>query len=250
MELKVKNLSVLSGKEQIVKNISFSLNENEIVALVGPSGAGKSTILRSLNRLADKESGLKVEGEVLYDGKNIFTSYSLNELRRKIGLVFQKPCVFPGSIYKNVLFGIRHHKSLKKSEADDLVESMLKKSHLWREVKDRIYKSANILSLGQKQRLAFARTLATDPDILLLDEPTSSLDPYSTHEIEQVLLELKQNKSILLVTHLLQQGKRISDRVLFISSSNGPGEIVEEGTVSEIFDNPKNNETKIYFQNS
>lgn len=250
MGLIVKNLTVSAGKEPIVKDISFSLNENEILSLVGPSGAGKSTILRSLNRLADKESRLKVEGEIIYNENDIATYYSLNELRTKIGLVFQKPCVFPGSIYKNVLFGIRHHKKLKKGEADELVENMLKKSHLWKEVKDRLHKSANLLSLGQKQRLAFARTLATDPDILLLDEPTSSLDPYSTHEIERVLLELKQSKSILLVTHILEQGRRISDRVLFISSSNGPGEIVEEGSVSEIFNNPKKTETKIYFRSS
>lgn len=250
MGLLVKNLSVFAGSEPIVKNISFSLQKNEILTLIGSSGAGKSTILRSLNRLADKESGLKVSGEIIYKEKNIMNGYSINELRRKIGLVFQKPCVFPGSIYRNVLFGIRHHKKLKKSEADDLVENMLKKSHLWNEVKDRLHKSANILSLGQKQRLAFARTLATNPDILLLDEPTSSLDPYSTHEIEQVLRELKQNKPILLVTHLLEQGKRISDRVLFISSSKGFGEIVEEGATKEIFNNPQSMETKVYFQSS
>lgn len=245
--LEVEGLNVYCGSQPIVKDVSFHLDHNEIVTIVGPSGSGKTTILRALNRLADQEGGLKVEGNVLFRGEDIFQCCSINRLRQHIGLVFQKPCVFPGSIGRNVLFGVRHHKRMRKPEADMLVEAVLKKAHLWDEVKDRLNQPASQLSLGQKQRLVFARTLAVDPQILLLDEPTSSLDPHSTLEIEKALIEMKANKSILLVTHLLEQGRRISDRIIFLSARQGYGRIVEEGTTQKLFGSPEFEETKRYF---
>ncbi len=244
--LSVKNISVSAGDEPIVKDVSFDLYSNEILTLMGPSGSGKSTLLRVLNRLADLESKLNVTGDVTCCGKSIFENYSIYFLRKKIGLVFQKPCIFPGSIMRNVLFGVRHHLKLDRKEADGLAEEVLKKAHLWDEVKDRLNKSASILSLGQKQRLCFARVLAADPEILLLDEPTSSLDPHSTHEIEEALLEMKQTKSIILVTHQLAQGRRVSDRIVFLSSKEGVGRLIEQGSVEDLVSCPKTKELKRY----
>jgi len=197
--------------------------------------------------LADEEPGITVKGDILFNGADIFTSYKINELRRRIGMVFQKPCIFPGSIYRNVLFGARHHKTMKEKEKNVLVESMLRKSHLWEEVKKRLKEPASKLSIGQKQRLVFARTLAVDPEILLLDEPTSSLDPHSTIEIEKALNEMKSSKSIIVVTHILDQAKRLSGRVIFLSASSGSGRIIEEGPAEDIFNRPAHEETKRYF---
>ena len=244
--LEVKNLNIHAGPQPIVKDVSFNLYQNEIVSIVGSSGCGKSTILRTINRLA-QENGLDVNGNIYYRGDNVFECCSINNLRKHIGLVFQKPCIFPGSIYRNVLFGVKHHSKLNKNEKKELVETVLQKAHLWNEVKDRLEHPAFELSLGQKQRLAFARTLAVDPEILLLDEPTSSLDPHSTQEIESALLEMKRSKTILLVTHLLDQGKRMSDRIIFLSAAKGYGQVVEEGTPHEIFNKPKFEETQRYF---
>lgn len=241
--LEIKNLDVNASTRAILKNISFNLKRNEIVTVVGPSGAGKSTLLRVLNRLAGEDPGITVKGDILFNGEDIFTFYRINELRRRIGMVFQKPCVFPGSIYRNVLFGARHHKTMKEKDKNILVESMLRRSHLWEEVKERLKEPASKLSIGEKQRLVFARTLAVDPEILLLDEPTSSLDPHSTIEIEKALNEMKSAKSIIVVTHILDQAKRLSGRVIFLSS----GKIVEEGPADEIFNRPVHEETKRYF---
>lgn len=240
--LDVRHMGVTARSGPILHDISLKVYEREMVSLVGPSGAGKTTVLRVLNRLADLESKLDVTGEVFYRGRNILSFYPVNDLRRRIGLVFQKPCVFPGSILRNVLFGVRHHRRLRAREALQFAECVLRKAHLWNEVKDRLGGPASQLSLGQKQRLAFGRVLAVDPDILLLDEPTSSLDPHSTHEIEQALLEMKRSKSIVLVTHLLEQSRRVSDRVIFMSG----GRIVEAGPTSDLFESPQYEETRHY----
>ncbi len=244
--LEVRNLSVYSGSQPLVEDISFVLKKGELTTIIGASGSGKSTILRAINRLADLESGLTVKGDIFLNGENVFTCCSVNDLRTEIGLVFQKPCIFPGSIYRNVLFGIRHHQKINKKTSLEIAQSVLQKAHLWDEVKDRLHKPASILSIGQKQRLAFARSLAVNPKIILLDEPTSSLDPHSTLEIEKALRELKETTTILLVTHLLDQGQRISDRIIFLSAKNGFGQIIEEGNTEDIFAHPQFEETKEY----
>lgn len=215
--LEAKNICVDAPLRTILSEINFKVHERELVSIVGPSGGGKSTLLKVFNRLADLENKLTVRGQVFYRGQNLFKDIPVNDLRQKIGLVFQKPCIFPGSILRNVLFGVRHHQNLKRQAGLDLAEEFLRKAHLWDEVKDRLNQPASELSIGQKQRLAFSRVLAVDPDILLLDEPTSSLDIHSTSEIERALLEMKNKKSIVLVTHLLEQSHRLSDRVIFLS---------------------------------
>jgi len=244
----VRNLSVDAPDHRILEDLSFDLSEREIVSVVGPSGSGKTTLLRILNRFADRESRLKVSGEIYYRGRDIFGCCAVTDLRKSIGLVFQKPCVFPGSITHNVLFGVKHHQKLSRHSAETLTEEVLTKAHLWKEVKDRLKKPAHILSLGQRQRLAFARVLAVEPEILLLDEPTSSLDPHSTQEIENALLEMKVSKTILLVTHDLAQGRRVSDRVIFLSASSGPGKIIEIAPTNTFFYAPKEIETKQYIE--
>ncbi len=244
--LNLEELTVSAKNQILVDNISFTLKQGEIISLIGASGSGKSTILRSINRLADYDSGLDVQGKILLHGKDIYRDFSINQLRTHIGLVFQKPCIFPGSINRNVLFGVRHHRHLNKEDATGLVEDVLKKAHLWQEVKDRLHQPAENLSIGQKQRLSFARTLAVDPEVLMLDEPTSNLDPHSTNEIERCLLEMKDSKSIILVTHSLEQGRRVSDRTIFLSATSGVGRVIEEGDTVLLFRKPELEETRKY----
>ncbi len=247
--LQVQQLHVTAGDQSIVRDVTFDLSRGELTTIIGPSGSGKSTILRAINRLADKESGLQVSGSIRYKGCDVFRCCPVNELRRDISLVFQKPCIFPGSIRRNVLFGVRHHQPMSRTRQNDLIEKVLRQAHLFKEVKDRLNKPAHLLSIGQKQRLAFARSLAVNPAVILLDEPTSSLDPHSTIEIEKALRELKSTCSILLVTHSLEQGRRISDRVIFMSNSQGFGTIVEQGAVEQIFENPQHPDTQQYVLN-
>jgi phosphate transport system ATP-binding protein len=244
--LEVGSMNVWAQSHQLLRDISFQLLEQEILTIVGPSGSGKSTLLRVLNRLADLENGLEVKGTVLYRGKSIFGCCSIDFLRTKIGILFQRPCIFPGSITKNVLFGVRHHQKIKEADKPFLIEAVLRKVHLWEEVKNRLNQSAMILSIGQKQRLAFARVLAVNPDVLLLDEPTSSLDPYSTRKLEETILELKNSKSIILVTHSTGQGEKLSDRMLFLSAAHGPGQIIQQGHAHEILKTPQAEEIKRY----
>lgn len=246
--LQTKGLSVHARSQKIIENISISLHENEIFSIVGPSGSGKSTLLRVLNRLADIENRLQVTGEVTYLGKSIFSCCSVHELRRQVGMVFQKPCIFPGSIARNILFGARHLGRLTKLDQETMIESVLHKAHLWSEVKDRLKQPASELSLGQKQRLAFARVLAVNPSVLLLDEPTSSLDPHSSRQIESALLEMKASKSILLVTHDLGQSRRISDRTAFLSVSGESGQIIEMGPTERLFSAAAEEETREFLQ--
>lgn len=245
----VQNLSVHAQAHPIVQDINFQLNKGQLTTIIGSSGSGKSTILRAINRLADKESQLQVSGTILYQNRDIFNCCPVNDLRRDISLVFQKPCIFPGSIRRNVLFGIRHHRKMSRSQQNELVERVLRDAHLLEEVKDRLNKPAHILSLGQKQRLAFARSLAVDPAVILLDEPTSSLDPHSTVEIEKALLKLKVNRTILMVTHSLDQGRRVSDHVIFMANSQGCGQIIEQGAVEQLFENPQHPDTQRYLLN-
>lgn len=244
LPLCLRDLRVAASSQPILEGVSLDLQERELISIVGPSGAGKSTLLRVVNRLAE-DAGFQVSGMIRYRGKEIHR-YPFHQLRTRIGMVFQKPCVYPGSILRNVLFGVRHHQRLSRRASTALAEDMLRRGRLWEEVKDRLARPAAHLSLGQKQRLCFARVLAVDPDVLLLDEPTSSLDPHSTREIERTLLELKAEKSILLVTHLLEQARRLSDRAVFLSASSGVGRIIEVGHAEELFERPREVETRAY----
>ncbi len=232
--LSIRELSVAAARRRILENVSFDLYEGEILSIVGPSGSGKSTLLRAINRLADLENGLRVAGTVRYRGKDIRSAFPVHQLRARIGMVFQKPCMFPGSILHNVLFGARHHRRFGRGEAIHLAEAMLRKSSLWNEVKDRLEHPAVELSLGQKQRLSLARILAVDPDVLLLDEPTSSLDSRSTEQIECTLMELRRTTPMLLVTHLLPQAQRLSHRMLRLSALDGVGRVAGEGSAETI----------------
>lgn len=240
--IRIEGITVSSKKEAILKEIWLELRKKEIFTIVGPSGSGKTTLLRVLNRLADEESGLAIQGEVYFHGKSIYNGLEIDSLRRQIGMLFQKPCIYPGSILKNVLFGVRHLRRMRKKEALFKAEEVLQKVHLWNEVKDRLNRSASELSVGQRQRLSLARLLAVDPQILLLDEPTSSLDPHSTYEIELALKEMKKEKTILWVTHFLEQGKRVGDRTAFLSQ----GRIVEEAPTQDFFVNPQHPDTQRY----
>ncbi|PIQ87150.1 MAG: phosphate ABC transporter ATP-binding protein [Candidatus Omnitrophica bacterium CG11_big_fil_rev_8_21_14_0_20_45_26] len=244
--VELNHISVTAGSHLIVDNVSLKIKEKSVTSLVGPSGAGKSTLLRVINRLTDREDGLRVEGQACYREKCIYTCCQVEDLRQYVGMVFQKPCVFPGSIERNLLFGVRHHKKMNASEIPFFLEKILKQVHLWTEVKDRLKKSASILSMGQKQRLCFARVLAVNPEVMLLDEPTASLDPHSTHEIESLIHELKQEKAIVLVTHDLVQVRRVSDELIFLSAVNGTGRVVESGTPERIFNRPEQEETRHY----
>lgn len=235
-----------AGARLILSGISFDLGEREIVSVVGPSGSGKSTLLRALVRLADQEAGMKVTGEVIYCGESIFDAYPVHFLRKEIGFLPQKPCVYPGSVLRNVLFGVRHHRHLNNKGACEIAEQSLRNAHLWDEVKDRLKRPAWELSIGQRQRLALARLLAVDPEMLLLDEPTSCLDPHTTLAIERTLFEMKVRKAILWVTHLLDQARRASGRVILLSARSGVGRIVEEGRTDEMFEKAAEKETRDY----
>lgn len=240
--IETKNLKLFYGNNEALKGISLDISKNAVTALIGPSGCGKSTFLRTLNRMNDLIDSVKIEGEVLYEGKNIYADYDVIELRKKIGMVFQRPNPFPMSIYDNIAYGPRIHGITNKSRLDELVESSLRGAALWDEVKDRLKKSALGLSGGQQQRVCIARVLAVEPDVLLMDEPTSALDPISTAKVEELMDELKKNYTVVIVTHNMQQAGRISDNTAFFLS----GEVVEYNKTEDIFYKPRDKRTEDY----
>jgi phosphate transport system ATP-binding protein len=212
--IQVKNLTITYDSVKVIDDFSCEVKENSVTAIIGPSGCGKSTLLRSLCRMNDRIEGFHLAGQVLVKGKNIYhRDVDVYELRRKVGMIFQKPCVFPKSIFENVLFGVKHQ--IEKKDYDTLVERVLKEVNLWEEVKGRLRNLATTLSVGQQQRLSIARTLAVGPEILLMDEPTSSLDPESVTAIESLIDSLKISHTILLVTHMHEQAEKISDSLIF-----------------------------------
>ena len=241
--LSVKDLCLWYGSHQALKDINIEIPEKSITALIGPSGCGKSTFLKTLDRMNDLVPDVKITGSVCYKGEDIFApSVDVSELRRQVGMVFQKPNPFPMSIYDNVAYGPRTHGVRKKSELDEIVERSLQGAAIWDEVKDRLKKSALGLSGGQQQRLCIARALAVEPDVLLMDEPTSALDPISTSKIEELATELKKNYTIVIVTHNMQQALRISDSTAFFLL----GELVEYDNTEKLFSVPSDKRTEDY----
>ena len=244
-KINVRNLNIWYGDHHAIVDASMTIRKNNVTALIGPSGCGKSTFLRALNRMNDFIDICKTTGSIDIDGTDIYrTAYTnVNNLRKSVGMVFQKPNPFPKSIYDNVAYGPRLHRMAEtKEQLDAIVEESLTKANLWKEVKDRLYDQAFGLSGGQQQRLCIARSLAVNPQIILLDEPCSALDPISTHAIEELILELKKNYTIVMVTHNMQQAKRISDTTAYFHM----GEIVEVGSTNKIFNNPSHRKTKSY----
>jgi len=230
------------GSFHALKNINLDIPKNQITALIGPSGCGKSTFLRSLNRMNDLVEGCRIEGDIRMDGEDIYGKIDVNHLRKRVGMVFQKPNPFPMSIYDNVAYGPRTHGIKNKAQLDALVEKSLKDAAIWDEVKDRLKKSALGLSGGQQQRLCIARALAAQPEVILMDEPTSALDPISTSHIEELALTLKDQYTIIIVTHNMQQAARISDRTVFFLL----GEVIESGDTEQIFSSPADKRTEDY----
>lgn len=238
----VENLDFFYGSFHALKNINMDIKKNEITALIGPSGCGKSTFLRILNRMNDLEGDITVKGKILLEGEDIYADMEPIVLRHRVGMVFQQPNPFPQSLYDNVAFGPRLQGITKASELDEIVETSLTQASLWNEVKDRLHKSALSLSGGQQQRLCIARTLATRPDVILMDEPTSALDPISTAKIEELALELKENYTIVIVTHNMQQAARISDKTAFFLM----GDLIEYNKTKTIFTEPAQPKTADY----
>ena len=238
----VEGLDLYYGNFKALKDITMQIKKNEITALIGPSGCGKSTFLKTLNRMNDLVEGCKVEGTIKLDGEDIYNELDPITLRRRVGMVFQQPNPFPKSIYDNVAYGPRIHGISKKSKLDEIVERSLRQAAIWDELKDRLNKSALGLSGGQQQRLCIARTLAVQPDVILMDEPTSALDPISTGKIEDLALELKKDYTIVIVTHNMQQASRISDKTAFFLL----GDLIEFGDTKDLFANPKNPKTEEY----
>lgn len=241
-KFEIKKLNLYYDSFQALKNINISIQKNEITAFIGPSGCGKSTLLKTLNRMNDLIEGCKIQGEVLLDGTNIYGNIDINLLRKRVGMVFQKPNPFPMSVYDNIAYGPRTHGIKSKAKLDELVERSLTDAAIFNEVKDRLKKSALDLSGGQQQRLCIARALAVEPEVLLMDEPTSALDPISTSKIEDLVLELKNRYTIVIVTHNMQQATRISDRTAFFLL----GEIIEMSDTESLFSNPKDIRTENY----
>jgi phosphate transport system ATP-binding protein len=238
----IKDLNLFYGNFQALKDIYMDMEENKVTALIGPSGCGKSTFIRTLNRMNDLIDGVTITGEVLYEGENIYQDFDVIELRKRIGMVFQKPNPFPMSVYDNVAYGPKIHGIKNKKRLDEIVEQSIKAAALWDEVRDRLHKPALGLSGGQQQRLCIARVLAVEPDVVLMDEPTSALDPISTSRIEDLIDELKENYTIVIVTHNMQQAGRISDQTAFFLN----GLVVETGDTKEIFFNPQDSRTEAY----
>ena len=239
----VKDLDLYYGDFKALKNINIEIEPNEITAFIGPSGCGKSTLLRCLNRMNDLVEGCRIEGSVLLDGNNIYgKNVDVNLLRKKVGMVFQKPNPFPMSIYDNIAYGPRTHGIKNKAQLDEIVETSLKNAAIWDECKDRLKSSALGMSGGQQQRLCIARALACQPEVILMDEPTSALDPISTSKIEELVLELKKKYTVVIVTHNMQQAVRISDKTAFFLL----GDLVEYGQTDQIFSVPKDKRTENY----
>lgn len=242
MKFDIKNLHLHYGDFHALKGIDMQIPENKVTAFIGPSGCGKSTFLKTLNRMNDIVEGCKIDGTVLLDGKNVYGDIEVNELRRRVGMVFQKPNPFPMSIYDNIAYGPRTHGIKAKSKLDEIVERSLKQAAIWNETKDRLKKSALGMSGGQQQRLCIARALAVKPEVLLMDEATSALDPISTGKIEELCLKLKNDYTIVMVTHNMQQALRISDETAFFLL----GEMVECNSTDAIFSNPQDKRTEEY----
>lgn len=238
----IRNADLFYGDFQALKNINLQVQDKEITAFIGPSGCGKSTLLKSLNRMNDLIEGCKITGEFLLDNENIYKDIEVTELRKRVGMVFQKSNLFPMSVYDNIAFGPRTHGIKKKAILDEIVETSLKQASVWDECKDRLKKSALGMSGGQQQRLCIARALAVKPEVILMDEPTSALDPISTIKIEELCQQLKNEYTIVIVTHNMQQATRISDKTAFFLH----GEIVEFDTTEKIFSSPKEQKTLEY----
>ena len=238
----ISDMELYYGSFQALKNINLKIQEKEITAFIGPSGCGKSTLLKSLNRMNDLVEGCKITGKILLDGEDIYSNIDVNNLRKRVGMVFQKPNPFPMSIYDNVAYGPRTHGIRKKAQLDEIVEKALRDAAIWDEVKDRLKKNALGMSGGQQQRLCIARALAVEPEVLLMDEPTSALDPISTSKIEDLAMELKSKYTIVMVTHNMQQAARISDKTAFFLLGEG----VECDCTSKIFNMPKDKRTEEY----
>ena len=239
----VEGLDLWYGSTQALHHVSMDIPEKSITALIGPSGCGKSTFLKTLDRMNDLVPGVRIEGTVRYDGKDIFAAdVDVNELRRQVGMVFQKPNPFPMSIYDNVAYGPRTHGVRNRAKLDEIVEQSLRSAAIWDEVKDRLKKNALGLSGGQQQRLCIARALAVEPQVLLMDEPTSALDPISTSKIEELAMELKKRYTIVIVTHNMQQALRISDRTAFFLL----GELIEYDDTEKMFSTPSQKKTEDY----
>ncbi|HPR58820.1 MAG TPA: phosphate ABC transporter ATP-binding protein [Bacteroidales bacterium] len=244
-KITINNLNLYYGKQHILKDINAMIPERQITVIMGPSGCGKTTLMKSLNRLTDLNPDAKVNGTIMIDGCNILTTTDdITSIRKKMGLLAQRPYPLPMSIYNNIAYGLRISGRKKKRFLDKRVEHYLREVNLWDEVKDRLKEPAGKLSIGQQQRLCLARGLAVDPEIILADEPTSALDPVSSQTIEEKFKELKLHYTIVLVTHILRQAKRIADHVIFMYL----GEIIEQGTADEFFENPKEEITKSYLK--
>ncbi|RXZ44844.1 phosphate ABC transporter ATP-binding protein PstB [Crenobacter cavernae] len=242
-KLEVKDLNFYYGSFHALKGVNMEIEAKQVTAFIGPSGCGKSTLLRTFNRMFELYPGMRSEGEILLDGNNVLGSHvDVNLLRAKVGMVFQRPTPFPMSIYDNITFGVKLYEKLSKAEMDDRVEWALKKAALWEEVKDKLKQSGNSLSGGQQQRLCIARAVASKPEVLLLDEPTSALDPISTAHIEELIHELKEDYTIAIVTHNMQQAARVSDYTAYMYL----GELIEFGETDNIFTAPKKKATEDY----
>ena len=241
-KIEVSNLDLYYSDFKALKNINIKIPQNEITAFIGPSGCGKSTLLKSLNRMNDLVEGCRIDGQVLLDGEDIYGKMDVNLLRKRVGMVFQKPNPFPMSIYDNIAYGPRTHGIRSKPTLDDIVEKSLRDAAIWEETKNRLKSNALGMSGGQQQRLCIARALAVQPEVLLMDEPTSALDPISTSKIEELAMELKKEYTIVMVTHNMQQAARISDKTAFFLL----GEIVEFGETEQLFSMPKDKRTEDY----
>ncbi len=241
-KIAIQNVNLFYADFHALKNINLSIQANNVTAFIGPSGCGKSTLLKSINRMNDLVPDCKIQGTFLLDGKNIYSEYDVNILRKKVGMVFQKPNLFPMSIYDNIAYGPRTHGITKKSQLDEIVELSLQRAAIWNESKDRLKNNALGLSGGQQQRLCIARALAINPEVLLMDEPTSALDPISTAKIEDLVIELKKEYTIVIVTHNMQQATRISDNTAFFLL----GEVIEYNNTEKLFSIPQDKRTEDY----
>lgn len=238
----IENMELYYGDFHAIKNVNLSIAPNEITAFIGPSGCGKSTVLKSLNRMNDLVADCKIEGTISLDGVDIYRDIDVNLLRKRVGMVFQKPNLFPMSIYDNIAYGPRTHGIRSKSKLDEIVERTLNQAAIWEETKDKLKKSALAMSGGQQQRLCIARALAVNPEVILMDEPTSALDPISTSKIEDLTIELKKDYTVIIVTHNMQQAARISDKTAFFLL----GEVIEFGDTEQMFSMPKDKRTEDY----
>jgi len=241
--LETRNLTVTASGKTILRDVCFTAQPHQVAGIIGVSGAGKTTLLKSLNRLLELDTQYRAQGDILLAGQSIYApQIDVDELRARIGIIFQQPVLFPKSIFQNVIFGTRHHHKVPRKKWTDLVERSLLETALWDEVKDRLHDSALRLSLGQQQRLCLARTLAVDPEVILMDEPTSALDPKSTEAIEELIVRLKATRAVVLVTHNLGQARRVADSLTCLSVRDGAGEIAEAGCCADIFSNPQSDE--------